>query len=586
MLDITNYYSNLFNLNISVFSVTFGIILVFLQIAHAQYSVEYLKFLVRDKAIRFYFLTSLLAVVLTAFLYFISAFQISFTVSKVESLWFISRPLIALIPIVLLLVNLAIFVFVLVVRNIQNLLPSKAILITISQIKTNDIRDFIWKKYGIDKPFPRYHLLDDLEKGEITVKTDDDPVKKAESVIEKELKRLQDKDYTDPLNYFSVLVKNAIRSHNIELLETTLRELTELTTKFVTEYKKKLKPKQWTKYDKIISQFSELLIVHYDQLLELADIDGSMLASTTITKHSGEIANIFIKHEQYGAFDNILEFWRSRAEKEIKQGESVLVNSLFDCITKSGLLLGKEFAEGEPEKVKNIFDNVLRMPGVLGEILLSDRDPDNPRLIQIYSTNSNYQRLLSMVYEFAEIYRKSPQAYPLIFFDSILVLVQKLIDKQKNDYKQDVEDRLFNMIYDIYQFAEGAIQAGNIDGTRLAITRYLIPFCNDFDKKGLEISRNDTAKLINKLGVLVYDANKKGGKFVDFGNKKLDEVIIGFVSQHHYIRAVRDEMQELIIKTDVYDHDSAWEYIVKVGMIVGDNFGLMFDPMTGEMLSE
>ena len=72
---------------------------------------------------------------------------------------------------------------------------------------------------------------------------------------------------------------------------------------------------------------------------------------------------------------------------------------------------------------------------------------------------------------------------------------------------------------------------------------------------------------------------------VDFMSKRLDLWAANtLVESRENIEG--EVMDTYLHARGLEDHDSAWEFITKLGVRMGTNFGFAFDPATGELYPE
>lgn len=103
-------------------------------------------------------------------------------------------------------------------------------------------------------------------------------------------------------------------------------------------------------------------------------------------------------------------------------------------------------------------------------------------------------------------------------------------------------------------------------------------------KEGLDKEANEVVRLLVRIGMLAA-INKDILEEIEFLlHRKLDIwVIEELVSSGEKID---NEVKEVHIKTMEGNHDDRWKFITELGMRMGTNFGLMFDPADGKLYAD
>lgn len=183
-----------------------------------------------------------------------------------------------------------------------------------------------------------------------------------------------------------------------------------------------------------------------------------------------------------------------------------------------------------------------------------------------------------------------PSVYPLIYFDAIIVVYEKLLfiyssnlTKEKNDRLErinyEIKNSIFSCLYAFSSFAKDAVKVGNSNGVALASMRLKGAFEEAEKSNAEEIAKDAIGEITETLLTIAsFKNNMVEPSRIGDPIEMLEKVLIS--ASYKYKWVIKNEVSESLIKIQG-DHDERWNYIKSLGMKLGSNFGFMFDEATG-----
>jgi hypothetical protein len=337
----------------------------------------------------------------------------------------------------------------------------------------------------------------------------------------------------------------------------------------------------------LLGNFTQYLIEHLSTLLEIADKEGLESAKKVVLFVSYGYATKCFEKGSYQELDQIHKFLQKIADTSI--GKSTII---FQSIMEQYQTIGEktfDLLEENPQEIQGdnrweVLDNIFRNVGWLGERLLMRLPIEDSPLMTNYDYSTEYDALFNCLLSFTDQYRRDqPRAYPLIYFDALYVVLKKLVSINRNARISHLDENIFDCVYGFAAFAEVAIQVGNTRGAALAALK-IKESIDEIKKAGLDDLANDAIKLLVKIGMLAA-GNKENLQRVDFLSNSLDLWVVDKLVESG--ANIEGEVFDSYIHTfDGNNHDAIWDFITKLGVRMGTNFGLMFDPATGKSYSD
>lgn len=596
--NLLNYYNTLFGIEIAIFGIISAVILVFIQLIYSNYSYRHIGHILTNRWLLLYFFFSTVDLIITsAGSYFLSIGPhniipgIYFATGIIISNQFYSLSCLLLIFISIL------FFIILIVKDISYLQPHRAIFLLIENITYNQIRDFLWKKYGLEPPYNlRFRfvgpILKDIKRPNESMKAKEARLKKEYQEEDKELKKVEAEIAViikrvglseDPLLPIRDMMIQFVKKSDLNSLEESSVLVGQVTYTFFKSLP--TTSKKWKPEDVLALKYTQHLIELIETVLEVADKELLESAKRIILESSYKIALKLFENQNFRELDEIEELWQKIADVSIGKS-TVLFKNIIGYYGRIGEMLFKLLKDepsSKPIDDEAIIDNLFRYIGWLGERLLIKLPLEETPLFSNIAYSTEYDDYYNCLMTFSDIYnRDQPEAYPLMYFDALIVVMKRLVKIYKKDKKSQLDENIFSIASAFSSYAINAIRVENGPGASLAALRIKETY-EDLKEAGLDKEANDVIKLLVRVGITAV-THKDKLKEVEFMNKPLDQWVIDELG--NACENIDSEVLESYIKTTEGDHKTRWEFIVGLGKRIGTNFGLMFDPTTGMLYAD
>lgn len=595
--NLLNYYNTLFGIEIAIFGIISAVILVFIQLVYSNYSYRHISHILANRWLKLYFVFSTIDLLITsAGSYFLSlGHHDIFPGIYLGTDLIITNQFYALVCLLLIFLSISFFI-ILIVKDITYLQPHRAIFLLLKNTTYDQIKEYLWKKYGLEPPYNlriRFAgtILDDLKRPKETKKAREARLKKQYQKEDEELKRVEAEikvinarvqNAEDPLLPIRDMMIQFVKRADLSSLEESSNLIGDITTSFFKSLPKTTK--SWKAEDILAARYTDHLIELLETVVEVADKEQLESAKRIIIESSHKIALHLYEANYFGELDKIEEFWQRTADKSIGNS-TILFQNIIKYYQEIGEKLFKSLSDKDSkiEENERIIENLFRYIGWLGERLLIKLPLEESPLFQNYEYSTEYDTYYNCLLTFSSIYdREQPKLYPLIYFDALYVVLKRLAKIYKTDQKSRLDENIFSIAYSFASFAENAIPAENGRGASLAAIRIKESY-DELKKEGLDKEANDVIKLLVRIGMLAA-VHKVKLKAADFMSKSLDMWVIEELVNSG--EEISGEVSESYIKLMGGDHDKRWAFIVELGMRMGTNFGFMFDPADGKMYAE
>jgi len=489
------------------------------------------------------------------------------------------------------------FFVVLIVRNITYLQPHRAIFLLAKSIRYEDIRDFLWKKYELQPPF-------NMRIRVRIVGFDDDGAEDTEEKRAKQQRRDEEDDQrlakiNNHIRYIKESTTNSedpllpVRDMMIQFIRrsdlSSLTEAQDLLQAVSDDFINKL-PKQtrveWSPNDVLLTNFTRYQTELISTLLEISEKEELESAQKILLRFGFDLARSMLEKSHYREFDMMQKFFQRVADKSIGHSPTIF-QEIIEFYQLAGeklfdLIKDKSTAK-HADKNEEFLNQIFRSVGWLGERLLTRLPFEESPIMMNYEHSTEYETLLNCVLTFSSDYDKQPHSYPLIYFDCVYVVLKKLILISKSAKNNWLSDNIFSLAYTYASFAEEAIAVGNAEGACLAAINIKQVY-EVAKKEGLDKEARDIIKLLVNLGIMA-SGKKEKLRTVNFMSKGLERWIADTLVESG--ENIDNEVLEKYIHAHgLEDHDGSWEFITKLGVRLGTNFGFAFDPKTGETYPE
>lgn len=595
--NLLNYYNTLFGIEIAIFGIISAVILVFIQLVYSNYSYRHISHILTNRWLIMYFVFSTVDLLITAAgSYFLSLGRHDI----IPSIYFasdiiVSNQFYSLACLLLIFISIAFFI-TLIVKDITYLQPHRAIFLLLKNTSYDQIKNFLWKKYGLEPPYNlriRFAgtILEDLKRPKETKKAREARLKRKYQEEDKELKRVESEievikkkveNAEDPLLPIRDMMIQFVKRSDLSSLEESSILIGQITETFFKTLPKTTK--QWKAEDVLAMKYTEHLIELLETVIEIADKEQLESAKRIVIESSHKIALRLFENGSFSELDKIEEFWQRVADNSIGKS-TILFQNIIKYYQEIGEKLFKSLNDkaSKPEDSQTIIENIFRYIGWLGERLLIKLPFEESPLFMNYEYSTEYDTYYNCLLSFSSIYdREQPKLYPLIYFDALYVVLKRLAQIYKKNKRSRLDENIFSLAYAFSSFAESAIQAENGRGASLAAVRIKESY-DELKKEGLDEEANDVIKLLVRIGMLAA-INKDKLQAADFMGKSLDMWVIEELVKSG--EEISGEVSESYIKSMGGDHNKRWGFIVELGMRMGTNFGFMFDPADGKLYAD
>lgn len=359
-------------------------------------------------------------------------------------------------------------------------------------------------------------------------------------------------------------------------LSEALRWLDSISKEFIAELPSPVND-EWDPETLLAQAYTENFINICDVLLDIAKVKNLSSAEVPIYDVSYNLATHLYEKNFYFAVSPLLNFWCRNAADAIEVNPKTFIQLTFFCNDLANRILNLDQINGTE---KDHLDEIHRSIGWLGEKVLASTTLKPQPIIGNLQPFNEFDSLVAYLTDVGNIYtHKHPTAYPLIYFDAIETIISKLVAQflsTKESYLREQIEILF-LVYSF--FNQAAIKIGNSRGAYLSSLRIFTHY-QLFRSKGLDKEANDALEALVRAGVLVAGYKHKfiGGSPVGDLESWISDRLVELDTN------LSNAVMEAYIKVidEGTDHKNKWSFITTLGKRVGSNFGLMFDPKSGE----
>lgn len=591
MDTLPNFYNNLFGIEITVLGIITAATFVCLQILHANYSYkDMLRSLQRKSVIgHALFSTSLVFFTgLGSMLLAIGAHnfipQFNFETQAIFESGYTALFILAAF---LLSVGLGIYT---VFESMRLLNPSFLIREHLNRIDSDAVRKFLYNKYGIPEPFPRVTILMTLQGVKESKKTKAKKKKQIEEAeagyeIEKqEYERLKKETdgAPDVFEGFTNLVSKAIASADVSTVRSAISD-------YEARLKNILKEADATFPFNLLARHTADASTFF---LEACRRHNLQSLSSEFARVTREFVLILLNRSRPDGVKEILKGWKDQADISIQTSDRSLFREIMEGYKKVADIAFDEHKKTPKEK-EDILDECFRHFGWLAERLLTKKGLEAKPMMYDSDYHDEFESLYNALMSFEWKYNNdNPSAYPLIFFDAVHVLFDRLLEIYKKRPLEegqsgsidfgDVKNWLFDCSYVYASFARDALNVGNANGAALAAMRL-----HQVNRSALEAKADDVAAdiidLITSTAIRIGTSPEKMAG-CDLSNPM--EYLERAILESSYRSKISSAVHESYMKFDEGPQDAKFEYIKALGRKLNTNFGFMFDPITGQTYSQ
>ena len=254
---------------------------------------------------------------------------------------------------------------------------------------------------------------------------------------------------------------------------------------------------------------------------------------------------------------------------------------LFRSTVRALARIGVKSIENEQES--QVFDDACRKIGWLGEKLILRGVEDSPIMPSGNETEELAEVAEGLSRLAGAIRNDKADKYPLILGDAIEVICDQAL--KKNEPKK-VEDTILSLLGSFVDLAETLIDKESRNaGTFLwLVLTYFRQLLASRDLTNYRELRKDLYSWVGILARKTVVHNQSAGEFWGApipGDRDLQGLIVSFMVQMPDPYEWNAPMLDVFQKSHAHI-EQAWNFIKRAGVLLGSNFGLMFDSDTGD----
>jgi hypothetical protein len=245
----------------------------------------------------------------------------------------------------------------------------------------------------------------------------------------------------------------------------------------------------------------------------------------------------------------------------------------------------RDAADFEFERSKEALDQICRILGWLGERLWAKKAL-SPGALMPGDETTEHDELLEALEHIGSNFNDIGQGkYPLIYFDAVDVILRKLVEQGASLGYELVRSPLQSFIYSINSFVDRAIRADNPDGVILGLIT-LNRFRDLFiSRNALEFAKEVTEAFLEN-GLLIARSKlttSNGYTAQHIANRGLNHYTIETLTKFNDRETIESKMMDTYVRyTGKGDYEAGKLWIKQLGSALHTNFGLRFNPETGE----
>lgn len=593
---LSAFYNNLLTIQVTVFGIIAAAIFVLVQISHSTFNGRHSLRLLRDRYLIAYLISTGIALVLTA----IASLMLSLDRHDfVSSFNFQSRAILVNIwtPAALLfLTGLSVMIFIcFVVLNLAYLHPHRVLLLSAQGITPEQVRLFLFHEYGLDPPIQTARLIPGALIWHALPVGEDEPEDSSthteqlhQEIIDTQRSyrkdidhynelRLAETNVTDPLDIAYAVTIRAVQNMDFHTLKEVNRTIDSLSKSIVGSIRND-REKGWNPDLQVARRWAQHVTTFVSAVLEVVEKQGMNSVSSTVLQITDDLWPHLAEREEFGALFVVMSYWKRVADNAIGKNKAV-----FTWIVKRYESVGSFALE---QGYGDMLDRSLGDLGWLGERVLEKIGLETkPKMYDVeYSTE--YEDLLNVLLSFGSLYSdKYPTGYPLICFDSLMVIAFKLVELRRTDSKNNtLKDHLDACTSKIWSFIEPALRVGNSEGAALAVMR-LVSCYKKYLDSGLKDSSGYTISLLaqSAADAAVFEDKSSKNSLL---HESIEEYISKVLEKSPFRFEIAAAVREALTKSHGPGHAKVWGFVKSFGRRMGSNFGFMFDWETGQIYSE
>lgn len=585
------FYGTLLSIEVTILGIIAASIFVLLQMLHSNYSYKDMLISLRGSSLIVFSTLSTLLILFTAFglLHYAMGSHDLIPRWNLGLTYIFSNDYLLVTTLVAFLCSVA-FGIITIFANIKLLNPSTLLRKHLDELSITSVENFLYKRFGVTEPMKpilfQIKFVNQKDCDEETLEMDNK--EKAEEAYQKQFQ-----------NYESSKMKAGIATEVFQSFEN-------LFVKTISQG------------DRVA--FNLALSDYETKIISVIEAGASDFPFQYMAQYLGESLNIYIeacrKHDlnsltlelirsikritlalskktKANEVKELLKILKENADSAIKNEERLLFREIiksYEEIGDSALVTENHSQSG----YSNIIDDVFRHLGWLAERLISANGIEEKPMMHDDDYEDEFGILYNTIFHFDHKYSYDyADAYPLIFFDAVHVLYDRMLDyytslgineQIREQRRPEIKDWIWSCGYVFYSFAEKALEKGNGDGVSLACIRLGQVYRSAMDSKNYNVAKN-FIELIVGLAIRCAASNQVlKGKTQGSLNiiKTLEQTIL----QSPFKQEIKSAVFDSYIKIHDDESDKKFSYIKSLGKKMGSNFGLNFNFEIGDESSE
>lgn len=492
------------------------------------------------------------------------------------------------------LLFVSIILFILVLKsNWEYLNPHKFLLLSYQGIDLQEIRGFVLKEKGIPDPKMEalvyttsiIYISKEGEKKKDSAETERRAKNKYASIMSHKEDFLQLKDkvqsFDNPFISINEIAIQSIKILDLKTFSEILNIYSKISLSFINEIKYDRR-KSWDPNKEIDSKYIDVLC---DNLLNLYDVCSQQnftYGMSKIIDQLKELSIALVKNQKPEGLSYIFLLIRNIGDNSIGKSRTNFIKCI-NYYQETGLELISSNTDNSPNT--SILDDVFRNLGWLGEKLIQNLAIEKKPLMWNSNYETEHDALLNSLYSFSDKILEI-QKDPMIYTDAIYVTIKTIAEKYSNNtnYKW-VGQNIISLFSEVYWYGNKSIESRNSEGITRSLWN-LYDIYTILDKNEWIDESKEAIRYITRLTIKTISLKEElksahyMDSFRDWFNKKITPLYASELAFY-----IADEIRESLVKLEdakFTDYDKKIAFIKELGVELGTNFNLNFDPATGE----
>jgi hypothetical protein len=573
------YYATLLSIEVTILGIIAASIFVLLQMLHSNYSYKDMLMSLRGSSLFAFSVTSILVTLFTAagLLHYAMGYHDLIPRWNLGVITVFQNDYVLTATMFAFLASIT-FGIVTIFANIKLLNPTTLIGKHLDCFEVSSVENFLLRKYGVTEPvmpiLMKIKFVGKKDGDEETVDMVDEAKAKAtyeEQLGEYEEKKRKASEGADLFQPFENLFIKTIAQGDRKTFQTSLADYEAKITSII-ESADNTFPYQY------LSQYLGESLNLYIETCRRNDLNTLAL---DLVRSIKRITIALSKNTNSYEVKELLKILKENADSAINNEDRLL----FREIIKSYQEIGDSALETEnhaQDGYSSIIDEVFRHLGWLAERLITTKGIEQKPMMHDDDYEDEFGILYNTLFHFDHKYSYDhADAYPLIFFDAVMVLFERMLDyysslgkyeELSEQRRPEIKDWLWSCGYVFASFGEKALEKGNGDGVSLSAIRLREVYRKANNTKNYKLAK-DFIELIVQFAVKCGSSTKElKGKTL--GSTKIPESLEEIILESPYRQEIRTAVFDSYIKVHGDDSVKKLDYIKYLSKKMNDDFGL------------